>query len=78
MSVKRSHSTLVFFKSAYHANDGAEKDFLGPTLHEKCPNTGFFLARILLYFKFFYDKMIIMIRSTKKKYRNYLGSLISN
>ena len=25
MSAKRSHSTLVFFKTACHANDGAEK-----------------------------------------------------
>ena len=49
MSVKRSHSTLVFFKAACHANDGAVKDFLGPTLHEKCPNTGFCLVRVLLY-----------------------------
>ena len=53
MSVKRSHSTLVLFKAACHANDGAEKDFLGPTLHEQCPNTGLFLflVCILLYFQ---------------------------
>ena len=50
-SVKRSHSTLVFFKAACHVNDGAEKDFLGPTLHEKCPSMGFCLARILTYLK---------------------------
>ena len=49
MSVKRSHSTLVYFKAACHDNDGAEKDFIGPTLHEKCPNMGFCLVRILLY-----------------------------
>ena len=51
MSVKRSRSTLVFFKAAYHANDGAEKDFLGPTLHEQYPNTGLFLVCTLLYFQ---------------------------
>ena len=29
ISVKRSNFTLVFFKAAYHANPGAEKNFAG-------------------------------------------------
>ena len=78
MSVKRSHSTLVFLKAAGHANDEAEKDFLGSTLHEKCPNMGFFWSVFCYIWKLFYDKMILIIRSSKKNYRNFLGSLISN
>ena len=78
MSVERSHSTLVFFKAVCHANDGAEKDFLGPTLHEKCPIRGFVWFAFCYICKLFYDKMINIIRSSKKNYRNFLGSLISN
>ena len=34
MPVKRSHSTLVFFKGACYAIRGAEKSFVGSKLHE--------------------------------------------
>ena len=42
MPVKRSHSTLDFFKGACHAICEAEKGFVGSTLREKGPNTEFF------------------------------------